>query len=55
MRLHHEHDENPEMRPEPVTPEHREEVMVHMAAGLLVAHKYFRERHEAYAENSFVR
>jgi uncharacterized protein len=53
MMLHHEHDEDPEMRPDPITPEHREEVIVHMAAGLLAAHKYFRELAAAYADTSF--
>jgi uncharacterized protein len=43
MILHHEHDEDPEMRPEPINPKKREEVIVHMAAGLLGAHRYFRE------------
>ncbi len=55
MMLHHEHDEDPEMRPDPITPEHREEVIVHMAAGLSVAHKYFRKRQEAYAQTPTVR
>jgi len=32
-----EHDEDPEMRPE-----QREDVIVHMAAGLLGAYQYFR-------------
>jgi len=31
------------MRPEPISPEKREEVIVHMAAGLLQAYRYFRE------------
>ena len=34
MMLCHEHDEDPEMRPNPISPEKREEVTVHMAAGL---------------------
>ncbi len=42
MMLCHEHDEDPEMRPEPISPEKREEVAVHMAAGLLGAYRYFR-------------
>ena len=37
MMLCHEHDEDPEMRPKPISPEKREEVIVHMAAGLLGA------------------
>ena len=40
--LHCEHDEDPEMRPDPISPEQREEVIVHMAAGLLQAYRYFR-------------
>ncbi len=48
MMLHHEHDEDPEMRPNPITPERREEVIVHMAAGLLAAYTYFREQRESH-------
>jgi len=47
MMLCHEHDENPEMRPEPISPEKREEVLVHMAAGLVAAYRYFRQRRDA--------
>jgi uncharacterized protein len=36
------HDENPEMRPEPISPEKREEVIVHMTAGLVQAYRHFR-------------
>ena len=43
MMLYHEHDEDPEMRPKPISPEKREEVIVHMAAGLVAAYNYFRE------------
>jgi hypothetical protein len=34
---------DPEMRPEPISPEKREDVIVHMAAGLMGAYRYFRE------------
>jgi uncharacterized protein len=34
------------MRPEPISPEKREEVIVHMAAGLLKAYRYFREHRQ---------
>jgi uncharacterized protein len=44
MILYHEHDEDPEMRPETITPEKREKIIVHMAAGLVGAYRYFRER-----------
>jgi uncharacterized protein len=44
--LHYEHGEDPEMRPEPISPEKREEVIVHMAAGLLQAYRYFRAQRQ---------
>jgi hypothetical protein len=37
-----ERDEDPDMLPKPISPEKREEVIVHMAAGLLGAYRYFR-------------
>jgi uncharacterized protein len=49
MMLYHEHDEDPEMRPEPFGPEQRDKIIVHMAAGLLGAHRYFRAHREANA------
>jgi uncharacterized protein len=47
VMLCHEHDEDPEMRPEPISPEKRVEVIAHMAAGLLGAYQYFRAQREA--------
>lgn len=49
MMLYHEHDEDPDMRPEPISREQREEVIAHMAAGLVGAYRYFRSQGEAYA------
>ena len=49
MMLFHEHDEDPEMRPKPISPERREDVIVHMAAGLLGAYRYFREHRQVSA------
>jgi uncharacterized protein len=49
MMLCHEHDTDSEMRPEPISPEKREEVIVHMAAGLLQAYRYFRKQRQAEA------
>jgi uncharacterized protein len=49
MMLCHEHDEDPEMRPEPISPEQREKIVVHMAAGLMGAYSYFRKTHGAHA------
>jgi uncharacterized protein len=40
MMLYHEPDEDPEMRPKPISPEKREEVIVHMAAGPVAAYRY---------------
>lgn len=42
MMLYHEHDEDPEIRPKPLTPDKREQVIAGMAAGLLRAYRYFR-------------
>src|SRR5207302_4763145 len=46
MMLYHEHDEDPEMRPKPITSEKREQVIAGMAAGLLGAYQYFRARRQ---------
>jgi uncharacterized protein len=42
MALYHEHDEDPELRPGPISPEQREEMLVQMAAGIVRAYRYFR-------------
>jgi uncharacterized protein len=47
MALCHEHDKDPEMRPEPISPEKREEIIVHMAAGLVGPYRYFRSHRES--------
>ena len=39
MMLFHEHDEDPKMRPKPISPEQREKALLHMAAGLLQAYR----------------
>jgi uncharacterized protein len=44
MVLYHEHDEDPELRPGPIGPEQREEVIVQMAAGIVRAYRYFRRQ-----------
>src|SRR5271157_3524938 len=46
MMLFHEHDEEPKMRPEPISPEKREHIKAHMAVGLLRAYRYFREQRQ---------
>jgi uncharacterized protein len=47
MMLYHEHDEDPEMRPQPIDPEKREDIIAHMAAGLLGAYRYFSGQRES--------
>jgi uncharacterized protein len=47
MVLYHEHDQDPEMRPEPITPGKREQVIALMAAGLMNAYEYFRKERES--------
>ena len=41
MMLDHEQDEDPETRPDPITPDKREQVIAFMAAGLMNAYEYF--------------
>lgn len=47
MMLYHEHDEDPKMRPDPISAEQREDVIAHMAVGLVQAYRYFRSQREA--------
>jgi uncharacterized protein len=47
MVLYHEHDEDPEMRPKPISPEKREDIIAHMAVGLLGAYQYFKGQRES--------
>ena len=54
MMLYHEHDEDPKMRPGPITPEKREDIIAHMAAGLVGAYRYFRAQRETGADTAFV-
>jgi uncharacterized protein len=53
MMLYHEHDEDPEMRPDPITPEKRDDIIAHMAAGLVGAYRYFRAHRKAYEDTAF--
>jgi uncharacterized protein len=40
LMLYHEHDPDPEMRPNPIGPEQREEIIAHMTAGLLQIYRH---------------
>lgn len=51
--LYHEHDEDPKMRPKPITPEQREKAILHMAAGVVGAYRFFREQRQADAGADF--
>lgn len=46
MMLYYEHSEDPELRPRPITPAVRAEVIAAMAAGLLQVYEFFRQRRE---------
>jgi uncharacterized protein len=47
LMLYHEHDEDPKLRPGPIGPEKREEIIVQMLAGVVRAYRYFRiHRHQ---------
>jgi uncharacterized protein len=53
MMLYREQDEDPKMRPKPIAPEKREDIIAHMAAGLVGAYRYFRTHQEASTGNTF--
>jgi uncharacterized protein len=49
MMLCHENDTDPVMRPKPISPDQREDVIAHMAAGLVGAYRYFRAQRQVSA------
>jgi uncharacterized protein len=53
MMLCHEHDDDPETRTETITPEKRETIIVHMAAGVMTAYKYFRQNRQNHGGSPF--
>lgn len=46
MVLLHEHDPDPELRPGPITPEKRKELIAYMAVGTFKIYEYFREERQ---------
>jgi hypothetical protein len=44
MMLYHEHDDDPELRPPPIGPEQREEMILQMATAVVRAYRYFQRR-----------
>lgn len=53
MVLCHEQDPDPEMRPDPISAEKREKIIVMMAGGLLGAYRFFRKHRETIAGTTF--
>ena len=53
MLLFHEHDQDPDMRPDPICPEKRGGIIAMMAGGLLGAYRFFRKSRNAFAGTSF--
>ena len=49
LALAHEHDPDPAMRPEPITPERRQDIIQHMIAGLTHIYRYFEPDRLAHA------
>jgi uncharacterized protein len=49
LMLYHEHDPDPEMRPSPIAPEQREEIIAHMTAGLLQIYRFYLSQRESSA------
>lgn len=52
LMLYHEHDEDPAMRPKPISAEQREKIIQYVAAGLLEAYRYFRPSRQADASTT---
>lgn len=55
LMLYHEHDPDPATRTNPISPKQREELIVGLAAGLVRAYHYFRERLPVYAADRISR
>ncbi len=55
LTLYHEHDKDPKMRPKPIGPEQREKIIVHMAAGIVLAYQYFQSHDQTHADATFSR
>jgi len=46
LMLYHEHDEDPELRPGPIEPEKRQDIILQMAAGIVGAYRYFKKHRQ---------
>jgi hypothetical protein len=47
LMLYHEHDPDPEMRPNPIGPEQREEIIAHMTARLLQIYRHYLSQRQS--------
>ena len=47
LMLYHEHDPDPEMRPKPIALEQREDIIAHMAAGLLQIYRHYLSQRQS--------
>jgi len=47
LMLSHEHDADPEMRPNPITPDQREKIIIQMTAGLLQIYRHFLKQRQS--------
>lgn len=52
MLLAHEHDPDPALRPRPVTPEQREELLMMMIAGLTKIYRHFEPQRRPHSQSS---
>jgi len=48
--LAHEHDPDSNLRPLPISPDEREDILARLAAGVTLAYRYFRPQHRARAK-----
>ena len=48
LMLAHEHDPDPKLRPDPITPKQRDTLLTHLAAGIVLIYRYFELRRRAH-------
>jgi len=50
LMLAHEHDPDPKLRPPPITPKKRDDILTRLAASVTVAYVYFEPHRQAHAQ-----
>lgn len=48
LMLAHEHDPDPKLRPDPISPKQRDSILTHLAAGIIQIYRYFEPHRRAY-------